>query len=132
MRWLIVVAACGSSSAPSFDESAYVYELVIAPIGNTVPLYAAREDEVEYDLRANGQCIGRGVDGEPFRPRKSPHPAGRAGAPPPGLGVTAWLAPVDQIAVGVIVRSAGKELVRGCKAALLQRGQQAVVEVELK
>lgn len=133
MRWLaVVLVGCSSSATPGFHESAYVYELTIVPTGNTVPLMAAGESDVEYDLRAEGQCIGRGVEGVPFRPRKSTHPAARSGPPPPGLGVQAWLAPVDRIAVGVIVRSNGRELVRGCAAVALDPHRQVAVEVELK
>ena len=133
MRWLaLVVMACGSSSAPSFHESAYVYAFSIVPTGNTAPLMAAGEGDVEYDLRAEGQCIGRGVEGEPFRPRRSPQSSTRPGPHPPGLGEHAWLAPVDRIAVGVIVRSGGRELVRGCVATVLDPRRQVAVEVELK
>jgi hypothetical protein len=133
MRWLLVFAiACGSSSERTYADSAYVYELTVVPTGNTAPLYAAAETDVEYDTRAEGQCIGRGVEGEPFRPRKSPHLSGRSGPPPPGLGANAWLAPVDRIAVSVIVRSGGRELVRGCTAVALDPHRAVAVEVELK
>jgi hypothetical protein len=120
MRWLVVfVVACGSSSAPTYADSEYVYEFTIVPTGNTAPLLAAAEADVEYDTRAEGQCIGRGVEGEPFRPHKKP-------------GQTSWLAPVDRIAVSVIVRSGGRELVRGCSAVALDQRRAVPVEVELK
>jgi len=125
MRWLVVLAiGCGSSSPPeTFPESAYTYRFFIEIVGDNRGTIGP-DWTSEHDYRADGHCVGRYVEGIPFRPRHEPeNPTKRM--------VQVSLAPTSQIAVGVRM-STKERLLLGCATATLDTKRLTPLEVELK
>lgn len=84
----------------------------------------------DYEFRAEGECFGRRVDGTPFSPRH----AGTQVVPgiADGKPLTILVAPTDHIAIGVVVKHGGRELLHGCKVAVLSATKVTPVEVEMQ
>ncbi len=126
-RVLAISVSCSRGAPPvPMEDSTYIYAFTVIPTGNTGPMLESGV-EVDYEFRADGECLGRGVAGSAFTPHKGPKPAVPALA-----GGSLMLAPSDHIAVGVRVASGGRELLRGCAAAVLSGTKATTVEVELK
>lgn len=130
---LLLAVACSSHEPRARPDSDYKFAFVLLPSGNDVAL-GVDDTEIEYDFRLHGECLGRRVEGEPFTARKRigpspPIPGTIPSLPPTG---TVWLAPEPDIAVGMIVRSHGRELARGCGGNELVVEHPKPIPIELR
>ncbi len=122
----IFLASCGSRDAPirSFD-----YRFALAPTNAREGTFGPGTD-IEYAFHRGGRCTPTGPNGDPF----VPHKGGKAALESLGnQTVTIFLADVEAVTVGIVVRGERGTLVAsGCAQATLDAASIVPIEIPLQ